>query len=45
MFSSWLDTAITAMSVRLLRTPVQAPIANAYCGDSSGRYAASAWIF
>jgi transposase InsO family protein len=31
IFSSWLDTAITAMGVRVLRTPIQAPVANSYC--------------
>jgi putative transposase len=31
VFSSWLDAALTAMGVRVLRTPVQSPMANAYC--------------
>ena len=31
LFSSWLDAAITAMGIRVLRTPVHAPLANAYC--------------
>jgi transposase InsO family protein len=31
IYSKWLDTAITAMGVRVLRTPVQAPVANCYC--------------
>jgi putative transposase len=30
IFSPWLDAAVTAMGVRVLRTPVQAPVANAY---------------
>jgi putative transposase len=29
--SPWLDTALTAMGVRVLRTPVQSPMANAFC--------------
>ena len=29
--SPWFDAAFTAMGVRVLRTPVQAPQANAYC--------------
>ncbi len=29
--SVWLDAAVTAMGVRVLRTPVQAPLANAVC--------------
>ena len=31
VYAPWLDTAITAMGVRVLRTPVQAPRANAFC--------------
>jgi transposase InsO family protein len=31
IYSPRLDTAVTAMGVRVLRTPVQAPQANAYC--------------
>jgi putative transposase len=31
IYSPWLDAAVTAMDVRVLRTPVQAPLANAYC--------------
>jgi transposase InsO family protein len=31
IYSPWLDAAITAMGVHVLRTPVQAPQANAYC--------------
>jgi transposase InsO family protein len=27
----WVDAAITAMGVRILRAPVQAPVANCYC--------------
>jgi putative transposase len=30
IYSPWLDVAITAMGVRVLRTPVQAPQTNAY---------------
>jgi transposase InsO family protein len=30
-YSPWFDAAVTAMGVRVLRTPVQAPKANAYC--------------
>ena len=29
--SPWLDAAITAMGVRVLRAPVRTPVANAYC--------------
>ncbi len=29
--SPWFDAAVTAMGVRVLRTPVQAPTANAFC--------------
>jgi putative transposase len=29
IYSPWLDAAVTAMGVRILRTPVQAPMANA----------------
>jgi putative transposase len=31
IYSPWLDAAITAMGVRVLRTPVQSPVANAVC--------------
>jgi len=31
IYSPWLDAAVTAMGVRVLRTPVQSPMANAYC--------------
>jgi len=31
IYSPWFDAAVTAMSVRGPRTPVQAPKANAYC--------------
>jgi putative transposase len=31
IYSPWVDAAITAMGVRVLRTPVQAPVANCYC--------------
>jgi hypothetical protein len=31
IYSPWLDAAITAMGVRVLRTPVRVPTANAYC--------------
>ena len=31
IYSPWLDAAVAAMGVRVLRTPVQAPTANAYC--------------
>jgi putative transposase len=31
IYSPWLDAAVTAMGVRVLRTPIQAPVANAYC--------------
>lgn len=31
IYSQWLDAAVTALGVRVLRTPVQAPQANAYC--------------
>jgi transposase InsO family protein len=31
IYSPWLDTAVTAMGVRVLRTPIQTPQANAHC--------------
>jgi putative transposase len=31
IYSRWLDAAVTALGVRVLRTPVQAPTANAFC--------------
>jgi transposase InsO family protein len=31
IYSPWLDAGVTAMGVRILRTPVQAPLANCYC--------------
>jgi len=31
IYSPGLDAAVTAMGVRVLRTPVQAPVANCYC--------------
>ncbi|HYL79932.1 MAG TPA: integrase core domain-containing protein [Candidatus Acidoferrum sp.] len=31
IFASWLDAAVTAMGVRVLRTPVRSPLANAFC--------------
>jgi putative transposase len=31
IYAPWLDAAVTAMGVRVLRTPVRAPTANAYC--------------
>jgi putative transposase len=31
IFSPWLDAAVVAMGVRVLRTPVQTPQTNAYC--------------
>jgi len=31
IYSPWLDTAVAAMGVRVLRTPVRALVANAYC--------------
>jgi putative transposase len=31
IYSPWLDAAVTAMGVRILRTPIRAPQANAYC--------------
>ena len=31
IYSPWFDAAVTAMGVLVLRTPVQAPKANAYC--------------
>jgi len=44
IYSPWLDAAVAAMGVRVLRTPVQAPTANAYCERLLAAYAASAWI-
>jgi hypothetical protein len=41
--SPWLDAAVTATGVRILRTPVQSPTANAVCERLSEVYAASAW--
>ncbi len=31
IYSPWLDAGVTAMGVRILRTPVQAPLANCSC--------------
>jgi putative transposase len=31
IYSPWLDAAVTGMGIRVLRTPVQSPTANAYC--------------
>jgi putative transposase len=31
IYSPWLDAAVTAMGVSVLRTPFQAPVANCYC--------------
>ncbi len=31
IYSPWLDSAVTALSVRVLRTPVQSPMANSFC--------------
>jgi transposase InsO family protein len=31
IYSPWLEAAVTAMGVQVLRTPVQAPVANSYC--------------
>ncbi len=31
VYAPWLDAAVTAMAVRVPRTPVRAPVANAYC--------------
>jgi putative transposase len=31
IYSPWLDAAVTAMGVRVLRAPVRAPVANAVC--------------
>jgi putative transposase len=31
IYSPWPDTAVTAMGVRVLRTPVRTPVANAVC--------------
>jgi transposase InsO family protein len=31
IYALWLDTAIAATGVRVLRTPVHSPLANAYC--------------
>jgi putative transposase len=31
IYAPWLDAAVTAMGVRVFRTPVQAPMANCYC--------------
>ncbi len=31
IYTPWLDAALTAMGVRVLRTPIQSPMANAYC--------------
>jgi len=36
IYSPWVDTAVVAMGVRVLRTPVQAPTANAFCGRLLG---------
>jgi transposase InsO family protein len=31
IYSPWLDTTMTAMGIRVLRTPIQTPQANAHC--------------
>jgi transposase InsO family protein len=31
IYSPWLDAGVTAMGVRILRTPIKAPRANAFC--------------
>ena len=31
IYSPWLDSAVTAMGVRVLRTPIHAPTVNAFC--------------
>jgi hypothetical protein len=38
IYPPWLDGAVAAMGVRVLRTPVQAPRANAVCERLSGGF-------
>jgi hypothetical protein len=44
IFSSELDKAVTAMGVRMLRTPVRSPQANAICERRSARCVGSVSI-
>ena len=37
IYAPWLDAAVTAMGVRILRTPVHGPTANAHCERLLGR--------
>ena len=43
IFSNDLDQAVTAMGVRILKTPVRAPKVNAFCERLVGRSGGSAW--
>jgi putative transposase len=36
IYSPYLESAVTALGVRVLRTPIQAPQANAYCEQRLG---------
>jgi hypothetical protein len=44
IFSQRLDQAVTDLGVRVLRTPVRAPMANSVCERFGGTLLASAWI-
>ena len=45
MFSPGLDRELAAFGLRVLRTPVRAPQANAYCERLVGTLRASVWTF
>jgi len=38
IYSAWFEAAVTAMGVRVLRTPLQASLANAYCERLLGAF-------
>ena len=45
IFSKEVDKEVTAMGVRVLRTPVRAPKANSLCERFGGTLRANAWTF
>ena len=44
IFSQELDKAVAKLGVKVLRTPVRAPTANAFCDVSGAVFAGSVWI-
>jgi hypothetical protein len=44
IFSAEVDDDLKAFGLKILRTPVQAPKANAYCERLMGPSAVNAWI-